>query len=1165
MKFEFSIDRGGTFTDVYAKCPNGEIVIDKLLSNDPKNYDDAPSEAIRRIIANYNGKPINRGELIDASCIRSIRMGTTVATNALLERKGEMFALIITKGFRDLLFIGDQSRPDIFDIKAHKPDVLYDEVIEVEERVLMYQDKCCLDELRNYPIKIGQSNEKVIIEKPINKEELKNDLTLLKNRGIVNIAIAFIHATAYPEHELIAEKIAQEIGFNYISLSSKVMPMVKVVQRGLTACVDAYLTPHIHRYIHSFASAFKNGLKDLPILFMQSDGGLTSILLGSRAILSGPAGGVVGYQRSTRDDLQIDTPIIGFDMGGTSTDVSRFDSILEHTFETQIAGVVIKSPQLDISTVAAGGGSRLFYRSNLFIVGPESVGAFPGPVCYRNDDKLALTDANIILGRILPEYFPACFGENQNKPLDKEASLREFKKLTHTINEEQPLSRQLTPFEVASGFIKVANESMCRPIRAITEGKGFNTKNHILTCFGGAAGQHACSVAKSLNIDTVFIHKHAGILSAVGMALADVVHEEQEPIVCIYEESNYELINDRLLRLARNCKDSLTQKGFEESSIELEAYLNMRYDKTSYAIMCLGKKSIKMDNFFLSGADFKRVFEEKYKQEFGFLPSDQKILLDDVRIRGISISQIDDLNIKQNKSNNYCDKPEKIVDCYFDKLGFVKCNVYLLHKLPSQSTQSGPCLIVQGNSVILVEPNCTAKITSKGNILIHIKKGDINNEDGDLVDPISLSIFSHRFMSIAEQMGRVLQRVAISTNIKERLDFSCALFDPNGGLVSNAPHIPVHLGSMQEAVQYQLNHCPDINRGDVILTNHPCAGGSHLPDLTVITPVFYEGKDCPVFFVANRGHHSDIGGITPGSMPANSTSLSQEGSVFVSFKIVEKNVFQEAKLIEQLQALGKVAGNFGSRNIKDNINDLKAQIAANNRGISLCSELIKQYTLKNVQNYMKHIQNNASLAVTQMLQDFVKKHQCTQFEATDYMDDGTKINLKINIDPKMGKATFDFTGSGLEVYGNTNAPKAITLSAIIYCLRCLVGYDIPLNQGCLLPINFIITKGSILWPSDAAAVVGGNVLTSQRIVDVILKAFKACAASQGCMNNVTFGDESMGYYETVAGGSGKMMINKLYNNVINNEILFSFSSCRRRRNLEWTKWSSCSHDKHQNH
>ncbi|XP_074601498.1 5-oxoprolinase [Brevipalpus obovatus] len=1126
-KFEFCIDRGGTFTDVYAKCPDGSVVITKLLSCDQKNYTDAPSEAIKRIIGDFRGKNLEKNELIDGKLIGSIRMGTTVATNALLERKGEPFALVITKGFRDLLEIGDQSRPDIFDLKVKCPQIIYSDVIECDERVIMVNDKCCLNEMARLPRAKGTTGEEVIIERKPNLGALKEDLLTIKGKGIKNLAVSLIHSYTYPDHESQVEKLAKELGFEYVSLSSVVMPMVKIVERGLTSCVDAYLTPHIHRYLIGFSQNFKNGLQDVPVLFMQSDGGLVPVnhFTGSKAILSGPAGGVVGYAQTTRNDLEEDTPIIGFDMGGTSTDVSRFETHLEHTFESKISGVIIKSPQLDISTVAAGGGSRLFYRSQLFVVGPESAGADPGPVCYRKKGHLTVTDANIVLGRILPEFFPKIFGPNRDQPLDKDRAVEEMIKIADNINADRGHESNLSVEEVALGFVRVANESMCRPIRAMTEGKGYDTTNHILTCFGGAGGQHACSVARSLGIRKVFIHKHAGILSAVGMALADIVHEEQEPASCVYQSENFHLIDERIKFLYQKCQETLTKQGFVfGKNMFFECYLNLRYEKSDYSIMCQPhdtRDEHGPPNCLKSR--FDESFRLRYQREFGFLIPNRKILVDDIRVRGMGRSGWDEEKVIENQSG-LSGEPEKVVKVYFEKCGYQSCKVYRLEKIEPHKKIDGPCLIIQENSIILVEPNCCATITKYGNVLINIysdsHQNDTSQSDENTIDPIALSIFSHRFMGIAEQMGRVLQRTAASTNIKERLDFSCALFGPDGGLVSNAPHIPVHLGSMQEAVQYQIHNYSDIEPGDVILTNHPCAGGSHLPDLTVITPVFHSNVEGPVFFVASRGHHSDIGGITPGSMPPNSTRLSQEGAVFISFKIVQKNVFQEENLIKIFQAPGKEEGNSGSRNLRDNINDLKAQIGANQRGVFLCNELINFYGLKTVQNYMKYIQKNAEFSVRTMLKNIVESLGECELEAEDSMDDGTSIKLKITIDKRNGEAIFDFTGTGLEVHLNTNAPKAITLSAIIYCLRSMVAHDIPLNQGCLSPIRVIIPKGSILWPSDEAAVVGGNVLTSQRVVDVILKAFRVCAASQGCMNNITFGDDSMGYYETVAGGSG---------------------------------------------
>ncbi|XP_015790141.1 5-oxoprolinase isoform X2 [Tetranychus urticae] len=1060
-------------------------------------------------------------------------MGTTVATNALLERKGEPMALLVTKGFRDILYIGNQSRPSIFDLSVNIPDALYSAVIEVDERLLLASEKCCIKDWSNLPSAIGVTGETVIIEKTVDVADLRNQLIQLKSLGINSLAVALLHSYIYPDHEIVVEKVARELGFDYVTLSSKVMPMVKIVDRGFTSCADAYLTPAIHRYISDFASGFINGLESLPVLFIQSDGGLTPVnqFTGFKAILSGPAGGVVGYSRTTISDLGPNQAVIGFDMGGTSTDVSRYHNTLEHTYENVTAGVVIKAPQLDINTVAAGGGSRLFYRSGLFVVGPESAGAFPGPVCYRFGGHLTVTDANVVLNRVLSDYFPKVFGPTKDKSLDRAASIKSMEALTSEINRD--LGTSMSVEEVALGFIKVANEAMSRPIRAITEGKGYSASSHVLTCFGGAGGQHACSIARSLGINKVFIHRYAGILSAYGMALADIVHEEQEPSAFVYCESNFKAIDDRFMHLIRKCEEFLLEQGFKRTQLQYELYLNMRYEKTDFPLMILSSASsnclstIAGDGKFCMVGNFGDTFNLRYQKEFGFkMDPKRKVVIDDIRVRGIGKSTDDDNLTKEEASKDNFNEAEETIQCYFEDVGYMATKVYRLEKLEPGQTIGGPAIIIEKSCTILVEPECMARITRQGNIVIDLQQktsDELSMKNTSSIDSITLSIFSHRFMSIAEQMGRILQRTATSTNIKERLDFSCALFGPDGGLVSNAPHIPVHLGAMQEAVRFQLNHRDgDLKPGDVLLSNHPGAGGSHLPDLTVITPVFAENQKSsnPVFFVANRGHHSDIGGITPGSMPPHSVKLSEEGAVFMSFKIVENEVFQEEKLVEALQAPGKEPGNFGSRNLFDNISDLKAQIAANQRGILLVNEMIRQYGLEGVQKYMKYIQENAARCVRDMLISISSKLKTSNLEASEFMDDGTQIKLKIEIDPKIGNATFDFTGTGIEVYGNCNSPKAVTLSAIIYCLRSMIGYDIPLNQGCLEPIKVIIPQGSILWPSLEAAVVGGNVLTSQRVVDVILKAFQACAASQGCMNNITFGDETMGYYETVAGGAG---------------------------------------------
>lgn len=768
-------------------------------------------------------------------------------------------------------------------------------------------------------------------------------------------------------------------------------------------------------------------------------------------------------------------------------------------------------------------------RSGLFVVGPESAGAHPGPTCYKKGGPLTVTDANLALGRLLPEYFPKIFGPNEDEPLDKISTIKSFEQLTQEIKsflETQPESKIMTIEEVAMGFIRVANEAMCRPIRALTQAKGYDTAHHALACFGGAGGQHACAIARSLGMSTVFIHKYAGILSAYGMALADVVHEAQEPSAKSYVPEHFSHFSERFKTLGEQCKVELRKQGFSDDSIVLEPYLHMRYDGTDCALMCTPNSNT------LKYEDFLETFLERYKSEFGFTIKGRDIIVDDVRVRGVGKSFIDEEIEKPSNSGEPL--PVETVQVYFES-GYHSTNVFLLKNLSAGHIIKGPAIIMDQLSTILVEPDCTATITKHGDTKITIGSGVVK-QIGPELDSIQLSIFSHRFMSIAEQMGRILQRTSISTNIKERLDFSCALFGPDGGLVSNAPHIPVHLGAMQEAVQYQMKARGKFYEGDVILSNHPAAGGSHLPDLTVITPVFHKDESKPIFFVASRGHHADIGGITPGSMPPHSTSLDQEGASFKSFLLVEKGHFRETEVIEAFK-------DAGGRNLSDNLSDLRAQVAASQKGMQLVGELIDQYGLKVVQAYMKHIQANAEVAVRDMLKEVAKnaleRTGKSELYAEERMDDGSVISLKVSLNGLEGTALCDFSlvfhddrgilqhsivlhfrGTGPEVWGNCNAPKAVTLSALIYCLRCMVGHDVPLNQGCLAPVKVVIPKGCILDPSDNAAVVGGNVLTSQRVVDVVLKAFRVCAASQGCMNNITFGSKDWGCYETVAGGSG---------------------------------------------
>ncbi|KAJ6396441.1 hypothetical protein OIU77_021470 [Salix suchowensis] len=1129
-KLRFCIDRGGTFTDVYAEIPGMSDGRDlKLLSVDPANYEDAPVEGIRRILEEFTGEKIPRTSKIPTNKIEWIRMGTTVATNALLERKGERIALCVTRGFKDLLQIGNQARPNIFDLTVSKPSNLYEEVIEVDERVQLVAGDGGDDGLGSM-VK-GVSGELVRVVKPVDEQGLKPLLKGLLERGISCLAVVLMHSYTFPQHELAVEKLALGLGFRHVSLSSSLTPMVRAVPRGLTASVDAYLTPVIKEYLSGFMSKFDEGLGKVNVLFMQSDGGLApeNRFSGHKAVLSGPAGGVVGYSQ-TLFGLETEKPLIGFDMGGTSTDVSRYAGSYEQVLETQIAGAIIQAPQLDISTVAAGGGSKLKFQFGAFRVGPESVGAHPGPVCYRKGGELAVTDANLVLGFVIPDYFPSIFGPKEDQPLDIKATREEFEKLANQINSyrksQDSSAKDMTVEEIALGFVNVANETMCRPIRQLTEMKGHETRNHALACFGGAGPQHACAIARSLGMKEVFVHRFCGILSAYGMGLADVVEEAQEPYSAVYGPDSILEASHREAMLLKQVRQKLQEQGFREENITTETYLNLRYEGTDTAIMV--KKHVNEEDG--SGSDYAVEFVKLFQQEYGFKLQNRNILVCDVRVRGIGVTNILKPQVLEPTSGTL--EVEGHYKVYFGN-GWLDTPLFKLDNLGCGHIIPGPAIIMNGNSTVVVEPQCKAIITKYGNIKIEIESNTSTVKVAEKVaDVVQLSIFNHRFMGIAEQMGRTLQRTSISTNIKERLDFSCALFGPDGGLVANAPHVPVHLGAMSSTVRWQLNYWGEnLNEGDVLVTNHPSAGGSHLPDITVITPVFDNEK--LVFFVASRGHHAEIGGITPGSMPPFSKSIWEEGAAIKAFKLVEKGIFQEEGIVNLLQFPGSDEAAHkipGTRRLQDNLSDLHAQVAANQRGISLIKELIEQYGLETVQAYMTYVQLNAEEAVREMLKSVAARvsSQSDKFgennnvtiEEEDSMDDGSVIHLKLTIDSNKGEAFFDFSGTSPEVYGNWNAPEAVTAAAVIYCLRCLVDVDIPLNQGCLAPVGIHIPKGSFLSPSEKAAVVGGNVLTSQRVTDVVLTAFQACACSQGCMNNLTFGDNTFGYYETIGGGSG---------------------------------------------
>ncbi|MBU0673786.1 MAG: hydantoinase B/oxoprolinase family protein [Proteobacteria bacterium] len=1105
--FRFSIDRGGTFTDIYAEVPGepGFRVV-KLLSSDPGRYDDAPREGIRRIMSEVMGKDLPP-DGIDPSRIDWVRMGTTVATNALLERQGARTALLITKGFRDLLEIGSQNRPKIFDLKIRRPELLYQAVIEIDERVRIVRPDSVTPHNPTVQTISGETVE--IIRQP-DQAVIRNLLKDLQDQGIESLAVVFMHGAIFPDHEQLVGALAKQFSFRQISLSSAVMPMVKIVPRGDTTLIDAYLTPHIRDYITGFKNGFHPPLADTRLLFMRSDGGLApaASFSGSKAILSGPAGGVIGYARTVY--LSEMRPVIGFDMGGTSTDVSRYDGTLELVHETETTGIRVQAPQLDIQTVAAGGGSRLFFRHGMFEVGPESAGADPGPACYRKNGPLTITDANLVLGRLHPEFFPKIFGPTGNQSLDPEASQAAFETIRREINAHRTSQNQgeLSIEEIALGFLKVANEVMVRPMREISVARGFDLKDHVLACFGGAGGQHACAIAGILGIKSIRIHRFAGILSAYGLGLADVVEELTEPAATpLLPETMPELLK-RLDHLAKQAAERLKAQGFDEATIQIDSFLNLRYQGTDTPLMVN-----QPDN-----NNFQPAFEKIHQREFGFLFPNRPLLVDNLRIRAVGLTPgITPPPVQQQESAL---QPETHGPCFFDT-GRQETPIYTFSSLGAGATLTGPALIIHNTSTIVIEPNCRAHIDENGDLLINLGE-TISLNHGNDIDPIRLSVFSNLFMSVAEQMGRALQKTAISTNIKERLDFSCALFDGSGGLVANAPHQPVHLGAMSEAVRHQIEiHGDDLAEGDVLLTNHPVYGGSHLPDLTVITPVFHQGQ--PVFFVANRGHHADIGGISPGSMPPSSRTLSEEGVCIKSYKLLRSNVLQEEglqRLLLRKDDPDHLARSFPARNIADNLADLKAQVAANRKGVNLLKAMIDRHSLPTVLAYMGHIQDNAELAVRVMLKKLCRGGHPTILAVEDFLDDGSPIRINVTIHPDTGNVCFDFRGSGQEVPGNCNAPRAVTASAIIYVLRCLIHENIPLNQGCLNPVTMLLPAGSLLAPSDGAAVVGGNVLTSQRIVDVLLKAFGAAAASQGCMNNFTFGNDSFGYYETIGGGAG---------------------------------------------
>ncbi|WP_169546056.1 hydantoinase B/oxoprolinase family protein [Sneathiella aquimaris] len=1066
QKWQFWVDRGGTFTDLVARTPSGAIKTHKLLSENPEQYEDAAIEGVRQLLG------IEKGHAIPADLIDAVKMGTTVATNALLERKGERTLLVTTKGFRDSLRIGYQTRPRLFDLKITLPEMLYETAIEVTER-------------------IGARGEVIT---PLDKEDARQKFQAVFDTGIKACAIVLMHGYRYTQHEAELAKIAAEIGFTQISTSHGTSPLMKLVSRGDTTVVDAYLSPILRRYVDQVATK----LGDSQLMFMQSNGGLTDahFFQGKDAILSGPAGGVVGMVQTSA--LAGFEKVIGFDMGGTSTDVSHYGGELERTFETEVAGVRMRAPMMLINTVAAGGGSILHFDGARYRVGPDSAGANPGPACYRKGGPLTVTDCNVMLGKLNPDFFPPVFGPNADLPLDADIVREKFQALTAKINESTNSNK--TPEEVAEGFLYIAVENMANAIKKISVQRGYDVSEYVLTSFGGAGGQHACMVADSLGIKKILLHPYAGVLSAFGMGLADLRIMKEQAVEQELTSENLISIQTVLDELADNGTKEMQAQGVLPVRILAEKKLHIRYDGSDTSLV--------VDNDTLQNV--RDRFEIAHKQRFGFISPDKTLIVEAASIEVIGKSEEVSLPLLEK-----LERPPTLTAIathpLFTGNKHHRCPFYERETLVFGQTVTGPAVIVEKTGTTVVEEGWQAELNNRSDLVLsRVVPLERVQAIGTTVDPVMLEVFNNLFMNVAEQMGTVLEKTAFSVNIKERLDFSCAVFDLKGDLIANAPHMPVHLGSMSESIKSVMRkHGPTMKAGDVFVLNAPYNGGTHLPDVTVITPVFDEdGKDI-LFYVASRGHHADIGGLTPGSMPPDSRRVEEEGVLLDNILLVDGGRFLEDEMTAILKS-----GEYPSRNTHQNIADLKAQIAACEKGIQELRKMVDHFGLDVVHAYMGHVQDNAEESVRRVL-DVLKEGSFTY-----PMDDGFEIVVSVTIDRKTRSAVIDFTGTSGPHPTNYNAPRAVTTAAVLYVFRCLVDSDIPLNAGCLKPLDIIVPDGCMLSPEYPYAVVAGNVETSQCITDCLFGALGVMAAAQGTMNNFTFGNETYQYYETICGGSG---------------------------------------------
>ncbi len=1067
-KWQIWIDRGGTFTDIVAKRPDGKLVTHKLLSENPEHYRDAAVHGIRQLLGLAKDDPIPLG------AIEHVKMGTTVATNALLERQGDRTLYVTTRGFGDALRIGYQARPRLFDRHIVLPELLYEKVLEVDERL----------------------DAKGQVLQPLAVEAARTGLQKAYAEGIRAIAIALMHAYLNPLHEQQLADLAEEIGFTQISLSSRVSPLMKLVARGDTTVVDAYLSPILRRYVNQVAEQLGDGPR---LMFMQSNGGLTDAHLfqGKDAILSGPAGGVVGMVQTAA--MSGYHKVIGFDMGGTSTDVAHFNGEYERSFDTLVAGVRMRAPMMHIHTVAAGGGSILHFDGSRYRVGPDSAGANPGPACYLRGGPLTVTDCNVMLGKIQPQHFPQVFGPNADQPLDTAIVREKFTQLAAEIAQATGTPKP-TPEEVAEGFLRIAVNNMANAIKQISVQRGYDVTEYTLNCFGGAGGQHACLVADALGMKRVFLHPFAGVLSAYGMGLADVRAMREIQVEKPFAEDAAKQVDLAAVALVEEARAEVLEQGVAQDQLEVRIRALLRYQATD--------TSLEVDAG--SQADMLTAFEQAHRQQFGFIVPDRPLVIEAVSVEAIGATEV--VTDPENALADPHGVPPAVDEVSLSSLGVTtKVPLYRRDDLKPGHQVKGPAVITESIGTVVVEDGWRAELNSRSHLVMSRYKERPKVEAvGTHVDPVMLEVFNNLFMSIAEQMGTTLAKTSYSVNIKERLDFSCAIFDAAGHLVANAPHVPVHLGSMGESIKTVIReNCDSMRPGNVYMLNAPYNGGTHLPDVTVITPVFdKEGQDV-LFYLGSRGHHADIGGRTPGSSPPDSTHIEDEGVLIDNFLLVDQGQLREK---ETRALLG--SGKYPCRNIDQNMADLAAQVAANETGLQELQKMIDHFGLEVVRAYMGHVQDNAEESVRRVI-DRLKDG-----EFSYHMDGGRLIQVRISVDRQQREASIDFTGTSPQDRGNYNAPTAVCKAAVLYVFRTLVGDEIPLNEGCFKPLRIIIPPGSMISPAYPAAVISGNTEVSQAITDCLFGAVGVLASSQGTMNNFVYGNARYQNYETICGGTG---------------------------------------------